>query len=374
MSLWNEKFCLPAKIAMGYVKTTHLHLSKLQNKLLTRLQEQIEFNNRMHPKYYAITQSIYQNDPMMKPDHIQTIESRFGSGSIVLMFESVSALQRGQCFIPQWLRPIPSSCLINESKKIFYAPYNVLDIIGLEKLEERSFGRLCSIQILIYYDHQISNVFRSYHGICFYPDELHGLLIEKRLSVSLLRNKYTDFMPLFCEKKKHHVMSALKSFFKLQAGCSLYQLVSCLLMPKTFTDFIEDKLERECIRELIDNMHKQSKIVEHFNISILYSGFVKETMFEIERIVGSRLLFGFFRKLAQYKQMENVKREISMVIQKLNKRICGFCKIKEIHYQTANITRKYKICAKCKTTFYCSRSCQKKHWNKIHRYDCTEMV
>eukprot|EP01084_Bolivina_argentea_P119683 212192_1 len=31
---------------------------------------------------------------------------------------------------------------------------------------------------------------------------------------------------------------------------------------------------------------------------------------------------------------------------------------------------KIKVCSKCRVSYYCSRSCQKKHWKYIHRVQC----
>ncbi len=45
--------------------------------------------------------------------------------------------------------------------------------------------------------------------------------------------------------------------------------------------------------------------------------------------------------------------------------ICGRCRIP----QRSN--DKYKKCGKCKEVYYCSKRCQKEHW-EIHKYECSK--
>eukprot|EP01083_Nonionella_stella_P170998 583201_1 len=34
---------------------------------------------------------------------------------------------------------------------------------------------------------------------------------------------------------------------------------------------------------------------------------------------------------------------------------------------------KLKRCKGCKSTYYCGKSCQKRHWNSLHRFNCSEI-
>ena len=49
-------------------------------------------------------------------------------------------------------------------------------------------------------------------------------------------------------------------------------------------------------------------------------------------------------------------------------RICENDRCKILLDQCHNVN--FKKCGACKTVVYCSRKCQKYHWNKIHRYNC----
>eukprot|EP01084_Bolivina_argentea_P259550 437962_1 len=58
-------------------------------------------------------------------------------------------------------------------------------------------------------------------------------------------------------------------------------------------------------------------------------------------------------------------------------RVCGFCEIVEGSGEdnvTGQKKSKYKICKQCKMTYYCSRNCQKKSWNKRHREVCEKLL
>jgi hypothetical protein len=39
---------------------------------------------------------------------------------------------------------------------------------------------------------------------------------------------------------------------------------------------------------------------------------------------------------------------------------------------TAPTSKKPKMCAACRTVFYCSKACQKQHWKAGHKADCTQ--
>ena len=58
-------------------------------------------------------------------------------------------------------------------------------------------------------------------------------------------------------------------------------------------------------------------------------------------------------------------------IKKIKK--CNWCQISNEQLKKSQTNKwfptKLKIC-KCKTTYYCSRGHQKKHWNQKHRFDC----
>eukprot|EP01083_Nonionella_stella_P132511 402918_1 len=43
---------------------------------------------------------------------------------------------------------------------------------------------------------------------------------------------------------------------------------------------------------------------------------------------------------------------------------CGNCNEYAVDGQ------KYKLCKGCRSVFYCGKSCQKRHWNAFHRFDC----
>ena len=47
-----------------------------------------------------------------------------------------------------------------------------------------------------------------------------------------------------------------------------------------------------------------------------------------------------------------------------NFKLCDNCELGE------RMVGLYKSCANCKETFYCSRDCQKKHWNNGHKVVC----
>eukprot|EP01083_Nonionella_stella_P167612 563804_1 len=50
---------------------------------------------------------------------------------------------------------------------------------------------------------------------------------------------------------------------------------------------------------------------------------------------------------------------------------CGNCNsYRDNCKHCGNCKGKYKLCKGCRSVFYCGKSCQKKHWNVSHRFDC----
>ena len=61
---------------------------------------------------------------------------------------------------------------------------------------------------------------------------------------------------------------------------------------------------------------------------------------------------------AQFNSVSGPKPEVML-------RICGQCHIQE------PTLGEYKICAGCKNIYYCTRDCQKLHWNE-HKPNCVK--
>ncbi len=74
-------------------------------------------------------------------------------------------------------------------------------------------------------------------------------------------------------------------------------------------------------------------------------------------------LWTTFMNKSEIKRKERLERRKKQKRRKKIKRCYG-CKIKK------SDTMRLRLCSKCKTVRYCSRHCQKKSWNKVHRYFC----
>lgn len=311
-----------------------------------------------HPHPCLIAKMIWDNDPQITPDHFEALTKRYGPGSVVLLFESISDLQiRKKCAYPKGLglMPIPSDHILSESKKIFFAPNHILDRIGLIDKSKRSWGRLMTFQILVYSDgrKRSDRNFRHYVARTYYRDNLYALVLSQRMSISLIRRKYADFMPLFCKDNKCFV-----GFFK-----DLPQLKKTpyLIAPWSFADFIEgiNNSERTWIRRRIHKAHR-------VNTSDAWNA-AFDLLFAVVR---EKEMYDLYRERAIEQHIECTMQSITAINRKFAKRVCAHCGMKEIHHQSLHKRMQYKLCSQCQNVFYCSRDCQKKDWRLRHRVHC----
>ncbi len=71
--------------------------------------------------------------------------------------------------------------------------------------------------------------------------------------------------------------------------------------------------------------------------------------------------FGIVKTDFQKMQMHLSMKKIKFVYKLCYNKVCQ---------RTVNEVGKLKICSKCKVAKYCSKKCQKYHWNKFHRWQC----
>lgn len=328
------------------------HFTPQDKKLLVHLKKELESNRHPHPS--SIAQTIYGNDPNVNQPQFEKLTNRYGPGSFVLLFETIHDFQiNKRCFIPKIMGQIPTDCVLSKSKKIIFAPNHILDIMGLLGHSKRTWGRLMSIQIGIYYDYNQSSVMRSYDALGFWPNHLDELLLGHRINISLIRRQYRDFMPIFREDQKCH-------FINYFGDPQLKQLPE-LATPRLMPDFIEDinESQREQLRKVIEAAHRERTVIAR-----------QKALLQVLKTVGDFKRFEIFRNRAIKAQFERMMKWITAINMKFAKRVCAHCKMQEIHHQSPDEFIQYKLCSKCKNVFYCSRHCQKKDWRQIHRLKC----
>jgi hypothetical protein len=49
---------------------------------------------------------------------------------------------------------------------------------------------------------------------------------------------------------------------------------------------------------------------------------------------------------------------------------CAQCGVRE--HPNSTFFQKFKKCSRCGQPYYCSKTCQRKHWKKTHKYICRE--
>lgn len=326
-------------------------------------------HSHVHPHPTVITKMLISGGGNSEEQHQQMIRiwekcdscsRRYGKGSGVVVFDSVRALQiKKRPQFPSFVGRIPDDCVLDKASCLFFAPAHVLEFIGLTNKEHRSWGRLMTIQVCVYFNlAQNKEIFRSYHSMLCFPNFLDPLLLHQfdRISMTLICEQYPDLMPLFCEKQIKH----FDDFFVESEPKTGLPMAFADVLPK---EMVSDE-DRRLIRRALRKYHREPT---RANRKLACAGLFYYLREEKE--------FKRYLRLAYASQFAKTRIRLLRVMKQLEKRVCGYCKLYLIHNQAPNAKFKaYKWCGRCGSEYYCSRRCQKKHWKKAHRYICPKSV
>lgn len=279
------------------------------------MTRQLEHSHHPHPTEISKTlcmggggDSVEQHQKMI--DIWQKFDScsrRHGKGSGVIMFDSVSALQiKRRAHLPALYGRIPQDFVLDESICLFFAPSHVLEFIGLNDKMHRTWGRLMTIQICVYFNlAQNKSLFRSYHSTLSFPNFLDPLLLRQydRLTMTLISQQYLDLMPLFC----HEQMKQFDQYF-MDSQPSGLPIALADVLPKTM---LSDEQRRLMRRALKKHHREPTRVNRDFACAHVFH-FLREEK-EFKRYL--RMAYAF--------QFSQTRARLLLIVKKLEKRVCG---------------------------------------------------
>ena len=331
--------------------------------------------------------SIIDNDPGCNHRTIRELQRKYSPGACVLAFQSVQNFARKKCtnvyasFIPKdW-------CFESGA---FFAHSAAWPDFGIKRATlsdaEAKHKYICIV--VVYHDWPKSKLFWSFPLLKFNEEDIRKYFQRKRLSASVLRKRYPQFLHSFQYVAKQGI--AVMSNAKLRS-ISLQDAANELI-PDRIADCVDSVRDQKVIEKIkrdlfIECMHHNAEWLEwvcqinndtsfvHITQRTLLLfdkfPFIYTRIMRIANIVGEDTFS--FALSKEVEQCEHWRKHIDLqhLIAKIEGRKCSFADCRNQESRHNGVIEKYKTCSACRNAFYCSRSCQKRDWNTgCHKAAC----
>eukprot|EP01083_Nonionella_stella_P093795 262983_1 len=314
---------------------------------------------------------------------IHQLQSEFGDGSLVVCALSVKHFMEYKFNIA----PFDDEYCVND-KNLLYIPISRLRHHGMKSIRTSDQSNEIPVHIILY------NVVDD--GQCYvYFDFITRLnrnsllhfLKKRRWSNRFLRRKYPELVDTFSDKNYWILYNAMIAYDFVDVKDIRYNNIQQYVhiwIPRALLDHSNPKIQ-QILDEVDKNIIKYEKEFEY--LLCVYRAikppidpdqwmmsFSAHFAFVIEAIMNLSGVIG----IDEYRRLYNTHlngfsgiRKCSKLIrffQRVKGRKCSFCERKEIRDGTC--IQMFKQCARCKSEVYCSKDCQKRHWNTQHRNYC----
>ena len=318
-----------------------------------------------------------------KLKHIKKLRKKYGNGALLIWFESVKDFAQKTCtniFESQ----VPNDCNLGNAIYATDAQLHSLQVSCPVNYGEFKYPRITVITC-----GQEKGLYLAFCSIQM--DGLRKHLKRKRLSASVLRRRYPEYLRIFKETNFAQVIR-----LGLIAYCpSLKDYIEMMLPNTSVIDTcVGDPKQRIAIKKIVRNTLAKSmkKVVdwidwtaklENEELDVDYSNcfnlvrrfcylrypFYKVAIDRIAEIVGEKHLGNM--TVEHLKVHPTWKRFVDLknLCMKIEGRKCAYsaCSNQE---NRDGVIEKYKMCSSCQNAFYCSRKCQKLDWRQGHKCIC----
>eukprot|EP01084_Bolivina_argentea_P216007 366896_1 len=317
---------------------------------------------------------------------VSSLQSKFGLGSFVRFALSPKHLFNGHLNIPiTYKLLIDKDCIF---RNVAFVPHNILKILGLTCTSYDEKTQYPYI-IIIYDSPQNMVNFVYYESVLFFRiKQFKQFLQKEKWNSNTLRSKLPEFAQYFSSQNMNQLMQLCQNCVEFDKMTSLRSFTN-FWVPQNLALFVDDKKQKQEIEIIVNDVYKQcedeankmkyqsithSKPLQNVpaeNILTTVAShfpFIGNALKSIPNIIG----MDEFANIARYNLEKDSNFAAATKLYKLTKRIegrnCSYCNTKEI--RSDNINEQFNKCRGCQSAIYCSKKCQKRHWNKTHRLTC----
>eukprot|EP01084_Bolivina_argentea_P216008 366900_1 len=327
---------------------------------------------------------------VQSPDDIAPLVSKlqlqFGIGSLVRYAASPKHFFQRNLHVPPHLSIVLHKDWI--FRNVVFIPHNILKLITNIVCEPYDMEREYSYIVIIFDSPQNEVNFMYYECARFFREKKFKKFLKRdKWNSNTLRNKLPEFKKFF--ESQNHGRSLTMIHKYLHSGYDSLRSFSSFCLPANLAECIEDKKQKHLIEQILNDMYRKCelnetkyqrlcqsplmKVIDTQKIFDFVSSqfpFLSDAVNAIIDILGTDKWNDLYRS----RLVEDPRIVTMSKMWKLTKRIegrnCSNCNKKEIRDKNEN--EKFKKCSRCKSTWYCSKECQKYHWKKVHRLHCSE--
>eukprot|EP01084_Bolivina_argentea_P216009 366901_1 len=372
---------------------------------ITDKDEQINKNIRFRLSKYlkvpeALNSHIFSHLPPLQADlgvHsaddiaplVSKLQEQFGIGSLVRYAASPKRFfQRNFQVPPKYsnllLRVLHKDCIF---RNVVFVPHNILKLMGvISQPYDMKRKYLYTVIIFDSPQNQVNFEYYEFYGF-FREKKFKQFLKRDKWNSNTLRNKLPEFERLFHSQHIEKVIPVIGKHLHL--GYNSLRSFASICLPANLTQCIENKKHKHLIQEILNDMYSKCELNETkyqclcrspllkamdtnkiFDFISSQFPFLLDAVNAIINVLGTEK----WRELYRSTWLEDPSKATISKMWKLQKRIegrnCSNCNKNQIRDKQDD--EKFGKCSRCKSTWYCSKECQKYHWKKVHRLHCSE--